>query len=188
MADETRSAGWYPDPDSAAGERWWNGAGWSDSRRGGAGAAQSTPYGPGSTSAVPLPPSAAATAPVVAPPVYSAENPAPQRPDPYAQSYQPTPVRAATAINVSANRNAIVGFVTGLIALFANVFYVLGPISIVFSALGLVKARQLAAQGVKANLMVFAVIGLFAGGISTVIGIISIIAFISSLFTANPSN
>lgn len=33
MADDARSAGWYPDPDGAAGERWWNGAGWSDSQR-----------------------------------------------------------------------------------------------------------------------------------------------------------
>ncbi|HXR44411.1 MAG TPA: DUF2510 domain-containing protein [Pseudolysinimonas sp.] len=26
-------AGWYPDPENAAGERWWNGSGWSDHRR-----------------------------------------------------------------------------------------------------------------------------------------------------------
>jgi Protein of unknown function (DUF2510) len=156
MADETRSPGWYPDPDAAAGERWWNGAGWSESRR---------------TRAI----------------IYSAENPAPQRPDPYAQSASTStvPSRPMTTINVSANRNAMVGFITGLIALFFNVFFVLGPIAIVFSALGFTKARQLKAQGVAGNLMTFAVIGLVAGGIATIIGIVSVVSFIASAFTVN---
>jgi hypothetical protein len=184
MADETRSAGWYPDPDSAAGERWWNGAGWSDSRRGGAGAAASTPYGPAATPVVPVPPAAGITN--AAPVIYSAENPAPQRPDPYAQSYQGTPVPAASTINVSVNRNAMVGFVTGIIALFG--ISILGPVSLVFSALGFVKARQLAAQGTKANLMVFSVIGLVLGGIATIIGAISIIAAVAAAFNVNISN
>ena len=26
-------AGWYPDPENEAGDRWWNGATWSDHRR-----------------------------------------------------------------------------------------------------------------------------------------------------------
>ena len=36
MAEAFRRAGWYPDPDGVPGERWWNGVGWSDTRRGGA--------------------------------------------------------------------------------------------------------------------------------------------------------
>ena len=35
MAEQYTSPGWYPDPDGKPGDRWWNGAGWSDSRRGG---------------------------------------------------------------------------------------------------------------------------------------------------------
>jgi len=34
MTDETAPvAGWYPDPESPGGERWWSGSGWSDHRR-----------------------------------------------------------------------------------------------------------------------------------------------------------
>lgn len=174
MADVTRSAGWYPDPDGGAGQRWWNGAGWSDSRRGGAGAAASTPYAPEGT--VPPP------APGMLPPsvIYSADNPAPQRPDPYAQPYPTAGVRPASSINVQANRNAMIGFVLGLVGIFANILFVVGPRAIVFSALGVVKARQLAAQGTRANLMPFAVIGLVTGAIATITGIISIIAFFST--------
>ena len=36
MAETFKRAGWYPDPDGVPGERWWNGLGWSDTRRGGA--------------------------------------------------------------------------------------------------------------------------------------------------------
>ncbi|TPW70037.1 DUF2510 domain-containing protein [Schumannella sp. 10F1B-5-1] len=36
--DAPRSPGWYPDPDRAGAQRWWNGAGWSDARRGMSGA------------------------------------------------------------------------------------------------------------------------------------------------------
>ena len=183
MADETRTAGWYPDPDGGTGERWWNGAGWSDSRRGGDGIPIAPPSPlPSSTSVPPIP-----VPPAV---IYSAENPAPQRPDPYvpAQTAYPTAPGSRTGVTVSVNRNAMVGFITGLIALFFNILYVLGPIAIVFSALGFVKARQLKAQGVTNNLMVFAVVGLAAGVISTLIGAFSIIAFFASLLDINVSS
>lgn len=45
MAEQYKSPGWYPDPDGKPGDRWWNGAGWSDSRRG-AGAAVAAPAAP----------------------------------------------------------------------------------------------------------------------------------------------
>ena len=200
MADVTRSAGWYPDPDGAAGERWWNGAGWSDSRRGGAAAAASTPYAP-ERSVMPPPPAAGAvplpTTPAVPLPpsvIYSADNPAPQRPDPYAQSNPyappaftrpdpysqppaPAPVRIS-GIDVRANRNAMIGFVLGVVSIFVNVLFVAAPLAIVFSALGVVKARQLAAQGVRSTLMPFAIAGLVTGVIATIIGIISIVSII----------
>ncbi|MBN9240763.1 MAG: hypothetical protein BGO97_13705 [Micrococcales bacterium 70-64] len=37
MAEEYTRPGWYPDP-QGSGERWWNGASWSDTRRGAAAA------------------------------------------------------------------------------------------------------------------------------------------------------
>ncbi|MFJ6652881.1 DUF2510 domain-containing protein [Microbacterium sp. NPDC091313] len=36
MTDDSQiPAGWYPDPDRADGQRWWNGMTWTDDRRGG---------------------------------------------------------------------------------------------------------------------------------------------------------
>ncbi|MEP6480555.1 MAG: DUF2510 domain-containing protein [Rhodoglobus sp.] len=187
MSDESKRAGWYPDPDNAGGERWWNGAGWSDSRRGGAAAAASSPYAPAATGtaatlapgvpnipmpAVPLPPAG-----------YSAGSSAPPRPNPYAQPYATPQVGSSTSINVSVNRNAMIGFITGLVSLFFNLFFVLAPLAIVFSALGLVKARALAAQGTPRNLLVYAVIGLVCGVIAVVMSVFTIAAFFLALST-----
>ena len=115
--------------------------------------------------------------------IYSATNPAPQRPDPYAQPLAASAraPRAALSIDVRVNRNAMIGFVTGIIALFANFFFVLGPISIVFSALGIVRARELKARGVTNNLVTWAFIGLVLGIVATVIGLVTIIVFVVSL-------
>jgi hypothetical protein len=175
MAETFQRPGWYPDPDGA-GERWWNGSGWSDSKRGGPAAPVPAP------AAVPAPPAP------VPPVVYSAGNPAPQRPDPYAQ--QPGlagSVQSSRSYSIDArvNRNAMVGFITGIIALFFNILGVLGIVAIVFSVLGITKARQLKAQGVTKNLMTFALVGLATGLIASVTSlitlIIAIVAFSSSM-------
>ena len=79
---------------------------------------------------------------------------------------------------MSVNRNAMIGFITGLIALFFNVFFILGPIAIVFSVLGLARARQLSAEGVTSNLRVFAIVGVLSGAIATLIGFVGLIAFL----------
>lgn len=177
MADEYKRAGWYPDPDGAPGERWWNGSGWSDSRRGGAASAASSPYAA-------TPASAPQSVPAPVPPavIYSAQNPAPQRPDPYAPTApllsQAPGRRIPTSINASINRNAMIGFITGIIALFFNILVVLAPIAIVFSILGIKRANELKAQGAPATLMTFALVGLGAGIVAGLIGVISVIAMI----------
>ncbi|CAN5578436.1 hypothetical protein BH10ACT7_BH10ACT7_09360 [soil metagenome] len=178
MADDYKRAGWYPDPDGVPGERWWNGSGWSDSRRGGASSAASSPY----VVTPPTPPKPA-SAPVPPAVIYSAQNPAPQRPDPYGPS---TPLlsqapgrRIPTSINASVNRNAMIGFVTGLIALFFNILFVLAPIAIVFSILGIKRANELKAQGAPTTLMTFALVGLGSGVVAGFIGLISAIAMIA---------
>lgn len=177
MADEYKRAGWYPDPDGAPGERWWNGSGWSDSRRG-AGSAASSPY-------VVTPPSAPTQTSVPVPPavIYSAQNPAPQQPNPYGPT---TPLlsqapgrRIPTSINASVNRNAMIGFITGLIALFFNILFVLAPIAIVFSILGIKRANELKAQGAPTTLMTFALVGLGSGIVAGFIGVITAIAMIA---------
>jgi hypothetical protein len=167
MAETYQRPGWYPDPEGKPGERWWNGSTWSDWVR----SAASAP-------AASSPP--ASSSPSV---IYSAGNPAPQRPDPYARTLVGTTAtpRSAFTIDARANRNAVIGLITGMIALFFNVFGVLGPVAIVFSALGVAKARQLKAQGVTNNSMVVALIGLGAGILATIIGIVTVVVFMVTL-------
>lgn len=179
MAETFQRPGWYPDPEGKPGERWWNGTSWSDSRRGGV-----QPTAQPTAAAVPVAPIPPVTiqpaAPTAPPPVYSATNPAPARPDPYAT--QPYPTGALVrGIDTRANRNAMIGFIVGIIALFVGVIPFLSPIAIVFSILGITKARQLKAQGAPSTLMVFALIGLGAGILSGITGLVTLIAFIASI-------
>lgn len=162
MADVTQSPGWYPDPEGGAGQRWWNGAGWSDSRRGGSAATAATPPTPSI--------------------IYSADNPAPQRPDPGT-----APVRAVWTVKPQVNSNATIGLAMGIIALFMNLFYLLGVVAIVFSALGIVRARKLRAQGAPRTLMGLALIGVALGTIATVIAIVTIVATITGSVSVNLS-
>ena len=162
MADDYKRPGWYPDPDGKPGERWWNGSTWSDSRRGGA-----------------------TTAPVTPPLVYSADNPAPQRADPYATpvSIPGAAARPAFSIDTRQNRPALIGFILGLISLFA--FNLAGPVAIVFSVIGIVRARRLKAEGMAtSSTVVLATIGLAAGVVATVLLIVAIVATIAT-FTFN---
>lgn len=166
MAEVPVRAGWYPDPDGAAGQRWWNGAGWSDSRQ-------------GETASATLPPPSA-TPPVV----YSAENPAPQLPG---QAVRP---RSAITVNARVNPMAFYGFVTGVISLFFNLFLVPGILAVVFSVRGLAKARQLQAAGESTTLRSLAILGLVLGlvgdGIAIVQFVLFLLGFVGSLtFTAS---
>jgi len=159
MAEDYRRAGWYPDPDGKPGERWWNGAAWSESRRGAPGAP------------VPLAPA----------PVYSADNPAPQRPDPYAPAGAAPSRFGAVPIAIDArnNRLATIGLVLGIVSLFG--FSIAGPPAIVVSLLGISKARQLKVQGSTSSSIVLATIGLVAGAIGTVTLIVAIVGFFAAL-------
>lgn len=160
MAEEYKRAGWYPDPDGTPGERWWNGSGWSETQRGGA---------------------VAPSAPVV----YSANNPAPQRPDPYSipatsgNNAGPGLPKTAFSIDTRANRPALIGFILGLVSVFA--INMGGPVAIVFSILGIRRARQLRSAGsISGSTIVIATIGLVTGIIATVLFIVTIVALIAS--------
>ena len=180
MAEEFKRPGWYPDPDGIPGERWWNGSGWSDSRRGGAPAAPAPTVAPRTAPAAP-PLSPATPAPPV---VYSASNPAPQRPDPYGRPQQLRAAVTARTVDARENRNALVGFITGLIALFAG-FFILGPVAIVFSALGINRANQLKAQGKTNTLLALAFVGLGSGILSTILGMGGLVLFVGALFSTS---
>ena len=170
MAEENKRPGWYPDPVGGGGERWWNGAGWSDSRRGG-------PVVP--------PPPPSVTLRAASPPVYSAANPAPQRPDPYAPPLTQVPTGRTLSLNSSVNRNAMIGFITGIISAFFGLLPIIAPVAIVFSILGIINARALRAQGVTQNLMVFAVIGLISGIVGAITGLASLAAFVVPFFSVS---
>ena len=180
MADDNKRAGWYPDPDGGAGERWWNGASWSDSRRGAPAAAPVRAAAASAPPAViPVPPPATV--------IYSAANPAPQAPDPYAPgrtaAWTGAVLNAAPGRTIDArvNRFAFYGFITGIISVFFNVLFVLAPLAIVFSIMGIARARQLKAQGAPATLMTMALIGLGAGAFSLLIGLIGLISVIAGV-------
>jgi hypothetical protein len=160
MAEDYRRPGWYPDPQGAPGERWWNGAGWSDSRRGGASSAASAPA------------------------YHSAVGPVLQRPDPYAPSptlatsTSPAPPRTGSAA-LRQNQLATVGFVTGLMSLFG--LSILGPVAVVFSALGFRRARQLRTEGSGGSSAALAWIGIVGGAVGTVALVVAIVSFFAAI-------
>jgi hypothetical protein len=166
---QTKSAGWYPAPDGN-GQQWWNGVSWSETRQGAGGVG---------VAAVPVPPIVALT-PTAPPPVYSAANPPPLVPG-ATPSASPFGVRTIAA---NVNRNAMIGFITGIISVFFNLLFLLAPIAIVFSIMGLSRARQLKVQGAPTTLAGFAWAGLGAGVFSALMGLIQVIVFVVSIATS----
>lgn len=171
--------GWYPDPDGAAGERWWNGVAWSDARR--------DPQAAAAVIAPAAAPSSQSAAAPAAPVVYSASNPAPQSP---AEGGPGTPtlsvpalsrVSAAMSLDARANPMAIYGLIAGIVAFFFNVFLVPSIVAIVFSARGLARANQLAAEGKTTTMRNAAVGGLAMGVISAIIGLVESLVFVGVL-------
>ncbi len=151
-------AGWYPDPENEAGDRWWNGATWSDHSRarnagpGWAPAAEATP----ATQAAPAQAAgAAATAAPAGPgiPVPPVATGVPAQPNPYAGApiapYAPPYAYNYAPRTPMANVPAFAGMITSLCALLFN-FILYGLPGIVGGAIsiaGLVKANRLIASG-----------------------------------------
>jgi hypothetical protein len=161
---------WYPDPDGGAGERWWNGAGWSESRRGGVAAAPVVAPVP-----VVVPP------PATAPVIYSASNPAPQSPGQYSTA---TSLRSVTSVNTKVNPQAIYAFMTGIVAVFFNFLLVPGILAIVFAVRGLKRASQLQAEGQTNTLRTFAIIGLVMGIFGTITGIVQVAVVVVGILSS----
>lgn len=166
-------AGWYQDPENPAGERWWNGSGWSDQKR-----AATT-----------------ATAPVADSTGFSYGAAAGGRPDPYAPpSYAAPPAHAPNSPYVAApygapaygsrtNGLAIAGLIVS-----AGGWIVLGVIAsivgIILSAFGLARAKQAEAAGNPNSGRGIAMAGLIVGIVVTALGILLIVAYAALMISA----
>jgi hypothetical protein len=153
-------AGWYPDPENESGDRWWNGATWSDHRRprnAGVGWAPGAPAAPADAADAKAAPVETAPAsgdaapaipvpPVAAPPAAQSAPYAGVPYTPYAPAYAPN-YAPATQMR---NPLAFAGMLTSLIALLFNwiLFGAPGIVGAIISFVGLRRANRLIAQGV----------------------------------------
>ncbi|HWM34708.1 MAG TPA: DUF2510 domain-containing protein [Pseudolysinimonas sp.] len=171
-------AGWYPDPENEAGDRWWNGATWSDHRRprnAGPGwapegakkpakkSAKKTaePEAASDSPAVPVPPASAAT--TTAAPYTGAPAQLPPAYQPYAPAYAPNYAPATSQIR---NQPAFAGMLVSLIGLLFNwiLWGAPGIVGAIISFVGLRRAAQLQREGVTVgNGRAMAIGGIVAG-------------------------
>jgi hypothetical protein len=138
-------AGWYPDPENPAAERWWDGTAWSDHRR----ASTVTPVAP--------PAPAAPVAPAV--PQYGVAAPPPTAPAYPAPGYgAPAYVPAAPS-----NSLAVLGLILalgGLVVTFGGLTSLAGG---VISTVALVRASRMRREGRTGHRFGMALAGTIAG-------------------------
>lgn len=143
-------AGWYPAPDRN-GEQWWNGASWSESRRGAA------------TETAPVPLSN------IIPSAYVPAVPRGARPDPYR-----IPDAAAlgpTGASVTSNPLAIAALVAGVVSV---VVALIGPVAVVLGILGLRRGGPKPAR-------LFSIVGITLGAVSSLGGLVSLVTLVVAL-------
>lgn len=174
-------AGWYADPENPAGERWWNGSGWSDQKRA----------------------ATVAGVPAADPSGFSFGTPtADARPDPYAPPTYPTPPSyaqqpytaspyvaapyGAPAYGARSNGLAIAGLIVS-----AGGWIVLGVLAsvagIILSAFGLARAKQAEAAGNPNSGRGIAMAGLVIGIVVTALGVVFWVAYIAFFLSVGPT-
>lgn len=183
MSDVTPpQAGWYKDPENPAGERWWNGSGWSDQKRAATVDAGFT-FGSPTTETRPDP-YAAQTYP--APPAYNA--PAYTAPAYTAPAYTPASPYVAAPYGAPARSNGLA--IAGLIVS-AGGWIFLGAIAsiagIILSAFGLARAKQAEAAGNPNSGRGIALAGLIIGIVVTVLGILFFVVYLVFVFSTFPA-
>jgi hypothetical protein len=177
MSDVTPpQAGWYQDPENPAGERWWNGSGWSDQKRAATADAGFTFGSP--TTAEPRPdPYAPQTYP--APPTYTSPVSTPASP------YVAAPY-GSPAYGSGTNGLAIAGLVVS-----AGGWIILGVLAsiagIILSAFGLARAKQAEAAGNPNSGRGIAMAGLVIGIVVTVLGVLFFAAYLAFFLAVFPS-
>lgn len=173
-------AGWYEDPENPAGERWWNGSGWSDQKRAAttaaapavASVADPTGFTFGS-------PAASGRPDLYAPPSYAAP-PAYSAGSPYVAPY------GAPSYGSRSNGLAIAGLIVS-----AGGWIIAGVLAsiagIILSAFGLARAKQAEAAGNPNSGRGIALAGLIIGIVVTVLGLIFVVAYLAFFFSAFPT-
>jgi hypothetical protein len=185
-------AGWYPDPEDDKGDRWWNGATWSDHRRprnAGPGWAPSSAKkkpaakkaaaavaepaaAPEPAAGIPVPPAPAAAAAIpgiAAPAPAAAPAVSPYAGTPAQPGYAPyAPAYAYNYAPPQPMRNplALGGMITSLVGLLFNwiLFGAPGIVGGIISIVGLRKANQLIREGVTVgNGKAMAITGIATG-------------------------
>ena len=180
MSDATSpQAGWYADPENPAGERWWNGSGWSDQKRAAttAAATDSTGFTFGN-------PAAATRPDPYAPPTYASQ------PTYTAQSAAGSPYVAAPYGSPYASRSnglAIAGLIVS-----AGGWIVLGVLAsivgIILSAFGLARAKQAEAAGNPNSGRGIAMAGLVIGIVVTILGILIFVLYLVFILSTVPTD
>jgi hypothetical protein len=153
---EPQRPGWYPAPDGSATEQWWNGASWSDSKRGIGGAAL-----PGLPTYRAAPPSAA-----------PGSEPAPAMPPtqpPYPTLASQTAGRTVNLTNSSSTIAIVMGVIG--IAFFA-------PLGIAAIWLGAKALKRPETVGTQRTL---AIVGILLGIVALVWGAIQVVIFIVAI-------
>ncbi|WP_395640051.1 DUF2510 domain-containing protein [Pseudolysinimonas sp.] len=186
MSDVTPpAAGWYADPENPAGERWWNGSGWSDHKR------DATVVAPVYSDPAPAPVETGFT---FGSPASAGARPDPYAPPPAAQPYYGAPAApyapapyapapyGAPAPGTGTNGLAIAGLIVS-----AAGWLILGGLAaiagIILSAFGLSRARQLDALGHPNSGRGIALAGLVIGIVVFVISIIVVVVYIAFLMS-----
>ena len=201
-------AGWYADPENPAGERWWNGSGWSDHKRASTGEATPAAAAAATFSVAPLAPTlgkpepAATITPAVPTPdsagfTFGSSAPVSSdpRPDPYAPPapgvatpYYSSPYvgapYGAPAYGSGTNGLALAGVIVSSAGWL--IIPVIGPIAgIILSVFGLRTARQREAagnpNGGRGLAMAGLIVGIVIGAISLLVLVLYIVAIASMM-------
>ena len=155
---EPQRPGWYPAPDGSATEQWWNGASWSDSKRGVGGAAL-----PGLPAYRAAPPSS---------------MPGAEAPPPLPPTQPPYPTLASQTAGRTVNLTSSSPVIALAFGLAGIVFF--APLGIVGIALGATVLRRPTTVGTQRTL---AIGGIVTGIIALVWGGLQLLFFIIALST-----
>jgi hypothetical protein len=153
MSDTSQPvAGWYPDPENPAAERWWDGTGWTDHRR-------ASTVAPASPSGSQPGPSYGGAPSYGGPsyggvPSYGSATPAPT---------SPYGAPAYTAPAQQGNTLAVVGFVLALGGLIISLGGLTALAGAIVSIFALVRANRMRAAGLPFDRHGFALAGIIVG-------------------------